>query len=193
MAEKEQSVEDLQRQVLQAQLARETASLEETVENNAERKQKREVAARTNAQRQRQFAQDRSNLRAIQHRCEHRAGGYAGETDILEGDGHSVLSVTIMPDGHTKFLQCPRCRLSLYGRLRTKQEEARMKKAAEAVMDKNPKGYESDPNWLKWDNHQWWMDLMKVHKKFAIKKSIMRGPTFNFQNSEGMSVIPELR
>jgi hypothetical protein len=201
MADKtDKTVEELQKQLLEAQLRtqkaildREEAGLEQTLESTSTYKQKREVAARTNAARQRQFTQDQRNLRDIQrNKCEHRSGGYAGESSILEGDGPSVLSVTIMPDNKTKFIQCPRCVLALYGRDRNHKEEAKMEMAAEAVEKKNP-NFDTDPVWLKWHNHVWWKELIATHKKFAYKKSIMRGPTFTFENEQGVPFIPELR
>ena len=89
MAEK-QNLDSLQQEVLESQLrtqkailAREEAALEDTMEALADRKQKKERARRTNADRQRQFALDRDNQRHLQQNvCEHRAGGYAGEEDF---------------------------------------------------------------------------------------------------------------
>jgi hypothetical protein len=203
MAEKQNAAtEELQQEVLHAQLrtqkailAREEASLEETMESLADRKQRKDVAQRTNANRQRQFALDRANQRHLQKNvCEHRAGGYAGETPITEGGGtnsFSVLHVTIMPDSKTMFIQCGRCPLKMYWRARSVTEEDKLQAAAEAVRKGNPKSYQNDKAWLAWEDHLWGKELMATHKKDGLKKSIMKGPTFEFEK-DGMPFIPDI-
>ena len=185
----------LQQEVLEASLrtqkaiqAREEAALEDTLELLAERKQKKETARRTNADRQRQLALDRANQRHLQQNvCEHRSGGYAGETPITEGGGtnsFSVLHVTIMPDGKTQFIQCGRCPLKLYWRARSPQEEERMQAAAQKA---KPGSKEA----LAWEDHLWGKQLMGTHKKDGLKKSVMKGPTFDFDKN-GLPYIPDI-
>jgi hypothetical protein len=193
--EKSQSVEELQRGVLAAQLrtqeailAREEASLEETKEALADRKQKKDTAKRINANRQAQFALDRANQRHLQKNvCEHRSGGFAGETPVTEGGGtnsFSVLHVTTMPDGKTMFIQCGRCPLKMYYRPRSKAEEERMQAAAEKAQ---PNSKEA----IAWEDHLWGKELMATHKKFALKTAVMKGPTFDFEKN-GMPFIPDI-
>ena len=194
MAEK-QNLDSLQQEVLESQLrtqkailAREEAALEDTMEALADRKQKKERARRTNADRQRQFALDRDNQRHLQQNvCEHRAGGYAGETPITEGGGtnsFSVLHITVMPDGKTVFIQCGRCPLKLYWRERSPQEEAKMEAAA-------GKAKAGSREAMAWEDHLWGKQLMAVHKKEGLKKSVMKGPTFDFEK-EGVRFIPDI-
>lgn len=201
MAEKSTN-EALQQEVLEAQLrtqkailAREEAGLEETLESLSDRKVKKERARQTNAQRQAQFRQDRRSQRHLQrYVCEHRAGGYAGETPLTEGGGtnsFSVLHITVL--GHEKiyFIQCGRCPLKMLWRLRSPQDEAKMKAAAEAVEKKKPETFENDAVWLAWDDYVWGKELMATHKKEGLKKSIMKGPTFDFEK-EGIPIVPDI-
>jgi hypothetical protein len=187
MAEKKNN-DELQREILEAQLEQSKITLEQTRETSAAYRQRKESTARANAQRQRQFTADRANLRAIQKRCQHMAGGDAGG-DPLEGGGKfafSTLCCTIMPDGVTRLLQDPRCRLMLYGRERTPQEETKM----EALAAKAKPGSQE---WLAWDDHLWWKDLLRLFRKEGLgKKAIMRGPTFSFRKEDGTNVIPDI-
>lgn len=190
------SNEEIQREILETQLEQSKISLEQTRESNASYRQRRDVAAKTNANRQRQFAMDRANLRHIQRvKCQHMAGGDAGESP-LEGGGKfafSILAVTIMPDGITELIQCARCRLMLYGRKLNPQEEARLRAAAEKAEEKNPETFASDPAWQKWDDHVWFKELKVTHRKEGLKHSVMRGPTFKFEDAKtGVPVIPDV-
>lgn len=182
------SNEDLQRQILEAQLEREKISLEQTQDGSAAYRQRKEVATRANKNRQRQLSRDRANLRAIQMRCEHMAGGDAGG-DPLEGGGKfafSTISCTLMPDGVTKLLQDPRCRLMLYGRERTPQEKRKMEAAA---IKAGPESKDA----VAWQDHLWWEELHKLWRKEGLgKKSLMRGPTFDFTTENGLRIIPDI-
>jgi hypothetical protein len=194
MAEK-QNLEALQQEVLESQLrtqkaiqVREEAALEDTLEALAARKQKKETARRTNADRQRQLALDRANQRHLQQNvCEHRSGGYAGETPITEGGGtnsFSVLHITVMPDGKTVFIQCGRCPLKMYWRARSDAEEGRM----QAVAAKAKPGSKEA---MAWEDHLWGKQLVAAHKKDGLKKSVMKGPTFDFEK-DGVPFIPDI-
>ena len=180
--------EDLQREILETTLEQQKIALDQTRDQNAAYRQRKEVASRANANRQRQFAHDRANLRAIQKKCQHMAGGDAGG-DPLEGGGKfafSTISKTIMPDGVTDLLQCPRCRLMLYGRILSKPEEARLEAAASKAGD-------GSKAWEKWDDYLWYKELLALHRKEGLgKKSVMRGPTFDYTRGDGLRVIPDI-
>ena len=189
------ATEDLQQEVLEASLrtqkailAREEAALEETLEALDERKVKRARAKAINKDRQDQLALDRASQRHLQQNvCEHRSGGYAGETPITEGGGtnsFSVLHVTVMPDGRTMFIQCGRCPLKLYWRARPETEEAKMRDAAAKA---KPASKEAQA----WEDHLWGKQLMATHKKEGLKKSLMKGPTFDFEKN-GLPYIPDI-
>lgn len=202
MADKQNATEQLQQDVLEAQLrtqkailAREEAGLEETLESLSDRKVKKQRAAAINAGRQKQFALDRASQRHLQKNvCQHRSGGYAGETPMTEGGGtnsFSVLHVTVMPDSKTMFIQCGRCPLKMNWRARSSAEEERMSAAAEAVRKSNPKDYLNQKAWLAWEDHLWGKELMAIHKKEGLPKSIMKGPTFDFEK-DGLPFIPDV-
>jgi hypothetical protein len=195
MAEKQNPNDALQQEVLEAQLrtqkailAREEAGLEETLESLADRKEKKERARRINADRQRQLALDRASQRHLQRQqCQHRSGGFAGETPITEGGGtnsFSVLHVTIMPDSKTMFIQCGRCPLKLYWRARSEGEEDKMEAAAK-------KAGRGSKEALAWEDHLWGKELMATHKKEGLPKSIMKGPTFDFEK-DGVPFVPDI-
>ncbi len=188
-------IDSLQQEVLEAQLrtqkailAREEAGLEETLESLADRKEKKERARRINADRQRQLALDRASQRHLQKNvCEHRSGGYAGETPLTEGGGtnsFSVLHVTVIGHDKVKFIQCGRCPLKLWWRERSPQEEARMEAAAKKA------GAGSPAAWA-WEDHLWGKELMATHKKEGLPKSNMKGPTFIFEK-DGVPFVPEV-
>jgi len=204
MAKDEQTsgVDLLQKEVLEAQLrtqkailAREEAGLEETLEALADRRQKKTIAARINANRQEQIALDRRSQRHLQRNvCQHRSGGYAGETPITEGGGTNSFSVLhISYIGHDKvvFIQCGRCPLKMWWRQRSPTEEVAMKAAADAALKKDPKNLDTNKAWLAWEDHLWGKELMAVHRKEGLPKSIMKGPTFNFEK-DGVPFIPEI-
>ena len=197
MAKEEQQggLDLLQKEVLESQLrtqkailAREEAALEDTMAMLADRKQKKEIARRTNEQRQRQIALDRASQRHLQQNvCEHRSGGYAGETPITEGGGtnsFSVLHVAIIGHDKIRFIQCGRCPLKLWWMERSPREEARMEAAAK-------KAGEGSKEAMAWEDHLWGKQLLATHKKEGLKKSTMKGSTFNFEK-DGVAFVPEV-
>jgi hypothetical protein len=197
MAKEEQlsGLELLQKEVLESQLrtqkailAREEAALEDTLESLAASKQKKEIARRTNADRQRQMALDRASQRHLQQSvCEHRSGGYAGETPITEGGGtnsFSVLHVTIVGHEKFRFIQCGRCALKLWWRERSPAEE----RAMEALAKKAGLGSKEA---MAWEDHLWGKQLLAIHKKDGLPKSTMKCSTFNFEK-DGVPFVPEV-
>jgi hypothetical protein len=197
MAEKQNVVtetEELQKEVLQASLrtqkailAREEAALEETLEALADRKQKKETAKRTNENRQAQLAIDRANQRHLQQNvCQHRSGGYMGQTPITEGGGtnsFSVLHVTILGHDKIKFIQCGRCPLKLWI-VDTPAEEKRLQAAAAKA---KPGSKEA----MAWEDYLWGKELLATHKKTSLPNSTSKGATFNFEKN-GVPFIPKV-
>lgn len=197
-----QSVEELNRRLLEKQLENAEAEaevrsvsletqkvqLEEAKESAEAYRQKKADAKRRNEERERGFQSKATNDKTAQKQCEHRSGGWAGETSLLEGDGPSVLHVTIFPDQVTEFIQCTRCQLKIFGRPRSQAEEAKM---AEAAAVANGKFGERHPDVIAWENHLWWKQLREQHRRTGYKKSVMRGPTFTFKTLDGMPVVPE--
>jgi len=193
MAEK--TVEQLQREVLEVQLRRESAALEDTVEQLNDRKIRKERSAKTNAQRQAQMSADNKAAKQIEKSCRHKSGG--NPQNILRGGGKfsfSILTRVLMPDGKTELIQCQRCRLKLYGRERTPAEERKMRAAADRAeqVSEAKRSLEEKKAIAAWEDHQEWKRLREISIEEGIDDSFMRGPTFNFQNEEGMSVIPEV-
>jgi hypothetical protein len=195
MAEKQSDLDALQQEVLESQLRtqkaiqmREEAALEDTLESLADRKVRKERARKINSDRQRQIALDRANQRHLQQVvCEHRSGGYAGETPITEGGGtnsFSVLHVTILGHDKVRFIQCGRCPLKLWWKERSAHEEGRMEAAAKKA------GVGSEAA-RAWEDHLWGKELLRIHKKEGLPHSTMKGATFNFEK-EGVPFVPEV-
>ena len=181
---KEKTVEELQRELIQTQLETAKITLEQQREANLTYKERKARAKKANEIRQAEFSRQRLTIRAIQMGCAHLSGGEPTDP-VTEGGGKfsfSVLTRVIMPDGKTVWVNCPRCRLKLYGRHRTKQEEARMAAAAE----------KGDPVAVAaWEDHQWWKQLMVTSKKDGIPHNEIRGVTFNFEKN-GTNFIPDI-
>lgn len=180
----EKSKTDIERQILETQLETAQIALEEQRERNEAYKAKKKVAALTNAQRQAQFKADRLMTRNVQRDvCQHLAGGEAGG-DPTQGGGKfafSVLSRVIMPDGKTELIQCPRCRLKLYGRELSPAEREKLKDG------KRVGPFET------YEDFEWWTELRATSKKDGVPNNVMRGPTFMFQNEQGVNFIPDMR
>ena len=75
-----------------------------------------------------------------------------------------------MPDGKTILLQCPRCRMMKYP-------------PTKALKESNPKKYAEE---LAEYNR-----LLQMSIDEGIEDSELRGPTFLFENKEGVPFIPE--
>lgn len=196
MAKEEQSsgVDLLQKEVLEASLRtqkaillREEAALEETLEALADRRQKKETAKRTNENRQAQLALDRATQRHLQQNvCQHRSGGYMGQTPVTKGGGtnsFSVLHVTILGHDKVKFIQCGRCPLKLW-MIDSPAEEKRLQAAAAKA---KPGSKEA----MAWEDHLWGKELLAMHEASALPNATSKGATFNFEKN-GVPFIPEV-
>lgn len=187
MAEtKEKSLEQMQREITETDLETKRLQLAEAKSRNAHFAQTEETRRKTNQQRQEEFKHTAASTRATQKDCRHKSGG--SPTNIHKGGGKfsfSLLTRTIMPDGKTELIQCQRCFLKLYGRERTGAEIAKLK-ALDAADEK--KGGTA----TRYEDHLWWVKLRETSIEDGIPDNVMRGPTFTFQNAEGVNFIPEL-
>lgn len=189
------SLEDLQREILAVDLETKTLNLAEAKQRNADYIEREHRRHESNSRRQSEISEMRRNMRSIQMSCAHLSGGEA-TANPTEGGGKfsfSVLTRAIMPDGKHNFIQCPRCRMGLMGRQRTPVEEAKLKKAAQLCQVDYPENYRDRKEYQAWEDHERWKELMKVSRKEGIPHNEIRGPTFNFQDSQGVNFIPDLR
>lgn len=198
MPEKIKTVEELNRELLEVQLETARVGLEEAKRKNADYKVAEARRHEHNRQRQAEIEQGQKTRAMIVKRCRHKSGG--SPTNIARGGGKfsfSLITRAIMPDGVTEFLQCSRCPLKLYGRERGAAEEKTMekaaKKAAEERLEHNPKSKFLSPAEQAWTDHQLWKELREVSIEEGLEHGITRGPTFMFQNENGIPIIPELR
>lgn len=102
----------IQDEIAETQLAEAKMRLELT---------KRQVAAfeaseadkkRRNIERQKQLSSERQTRAADAKRCKHRQGGTPKKP--FAGKGSTALRVATMPDGFTKLIMCPICRLRVF-------------------------------------------------------------------------------
>lgn len=110
----EQQLDDLHRQIAQAQLDKARMELELTNEQVAQFKAGRESRSRQNKQRQAQLQKDRLEVARAANDCSHRQGGSAGRQGTPHGKGQSALTIAKMPDDRTELIMCAICRLRVF-------------------------------------------------------------------------------
>lgn len=108
-AQQLQSKDDIELQIAQTRLKRETLDLEAAQEDNDRRVQTKAQRARANRQRQQDLANEVAGRKAATRQCTHRQGGSPGA--LNKGKGPTALNVAKMPDGFTKLIMCGICRL----------------------------------------------------------------------------------
>lgn len=174
--EKEKTLEEIQREIAEVELETKQLNLAEARDRNEKFKQAEATRHKHNRQRQSELKQTDAGQKAIIRACRHKSGG--SPTNVLKGGGigsFSILTRALMPDGVTVFIQCARCPLKIYFRDLTAPEEAKLKKG--------------DPE--KYETYLEGKRLFEISKDQGIEHAELRGPTFFFQNSEGVPVIPD--
>ncbi len=174
---KERSLEEIQREVAEVDLQTKQLQLGEAKKRNEMFLAAEETRKRGNRQRQSELAQGRRAQETVVKACRHKSGG--SPHNILRGGGigsFSILTRALMPDGVTRLIQCSRCRLKMYFRLLMPPEEAKLKKG--------------DPE--KYDLYLEGKRLFDVSTDQGIEHAELRGPTFFFQNEQGVPIIPEM-
>lgn len=172
----EMSVEDIQREIALVELQTKKLQLEEAKKNNAAYLEAEKQRSKRNRQRQGELKQIAQAEEAVVKKCRHKSGG--NPKDVLRGGGigsFSIISRALMPDGVTVFLQCARCRMKIYFRPLSVAEEAKLQKA--------------DPQM-----HSRYLEGKRLHEtsiEDGLEHAELRGPTFFFQNSEGVPIIPD--
>lgn len=171
------SLEEIQREIALIELETKQLNLAEAKKRNADFKQREEQRHKHNRQRMAELKAGREAHDAIVRRCRHKSGG--GPHNVLRGGGigsFSTITRALMPDGVTVLLQCARCRLNRYFRLLPAAEEARLKKGS-------PEKYE---------DYLVGKKLYETSVESGLEHAELRGPTFLFQNAEGIPIIPEM-
>ncbi|MGA9668415.1 MAG: hypothetical protein WBQ94_04360 [Terracidiphilus sp.] len=128
MADK--NIQELQAELVSLQIEEARIKLEQTRENIAEWKGKKEVGARQNAQRQGQLKADHVDRAAVIGGCTHRQGGSPGRE--RKGAGPSALRVVILPDDRT-LVMCANCPMRVFSPLPTDKNPER--RAGESAAD----------------------------------------------------------
>lgn len=173
----DKSLEQIQREIALLDLQTKQLNYAEAKQRNEKFIQSESSRRRHNQQRQSELAQGRAAAASIVKECRHKSGG--SPTRILKGGGigsFSIISRALMPDGVTVFLQCARCRLKEYWRQLNGREETRLQ--------------EGDPTlWAKYIEGK---RLHDMSKDSGLEHAELRGPTFLFQNEQGVPIIPAM-
>jgi len=177
------SPEQLTQRIAEVELETKLLLLRTAERTNAEAEQHEEQRQKQNQQRQTELAQLRQAREATVRACRHKSGGRPG--NILKGGGvgsFSIISRTLMPDGVTLFLQCPRCRMAEY------TPEKPVKPVGEAATATALEEYKD-----KLQDYAAAMDRFNGLLEASIDAgfdNFMRGPTFAFKTAEGVPFIP---
>ena len=180
MPENKQTLDEMQREILEVQLETARISLAKAkAENQAwhEREKSQEIS---NQQRQAHLANVEAKRQGIQAVCLHRQGG--GPEDRYEGDGKSCLTLARVFFSNNFLIQCNRCDLALqrphpkrkstkplFSGETQKQIDARIKLYNEEVVR-----YEG---------------LLREAKGNKLRP--MLGPTWEFTDEDGNNFIPD--
>ena len=166
------SLDEIQREIAQVQLQTARLGLAEQKKTNAEFIQKEAARREANKRRMDELQVARNNRYATIRECRHRSGG--NPKRILRGGGKnsfSLISRSVMPDGVTVLLHCQRCRLALYTPVENGSRQLWFKTYAEEQAYYEKRLEESIEEGCSEHNEQ-------------------RGPTFMFQNAQGVPVVP---
>lgn len=101
--------EQMEFEILEAHHKKALLDLDETVDTNTQRAQRKAVTARVNEERQRGFKTLAQSQEERFRRCTHRQGGKMHQLDVRETN-QSALMVMKMPDDFTIVISCPVCR-----------------------------------------------------------------------------------
>lgn len=176
-AGEEKSLEQIQREIAELDLQTKQLQYGEAKKRNELFVQAEDQRHRQNRQRQAELAQGRAAHASVVKVCRHKSGG--SPRNILKGGGigsFSIISRALMPDGVTVLLQCARCRLRQYFRQLSGPEEAKLRKG------------DSE----KWAVYQEGKRLYEASIDLGLEHAELRGPTFFFQNAEGVPLVPEM-
>lgn len=169
--ETKRTTEEINREIAEIELETKRLMLAEQKKRNAEFSEAERRRSDANQKRMNELEQARKNQQRIVRACRHKSGGTPN--NLLRGGGRfsfSLISRSIMPDGKTILLQCPRCRMMKYPPEKT-------------LMNSNPQLYAEE---LAEYNK-----LLQMSIDEGIEDSELRGPTFLFENTEGVPFIPE--
>lgn len=164
------TLEQVQLEIAEVELQTKLLLLGQAKRSNEDFEVKEQRRREGNKRRMSELAAMRRNHEATVKSCRHKSGG--SPKSILKGGGigaFSIITRTIMPDGVTVLLQCPRCRMLLYT-------------PHPSLKESNPKQYLKD---------------LEIYNKYleesqdnGLEHAEMRGPTFFFQNAQGVPVVP---
>lgn len=180
--ETKRSIEDINREAAEVSLQSAQIRLAQDKKANELYLQAEEQRHKSNAQRQSELKELLKGRRTRQNKCRHMSGGQP--KNILKGGGigsFSLISRSLMPDGVTYLLQCPRCRLKEFTpRKPTKLDFTKAGNFNETKFDAAMEVYEAAKE--RFD------DLFEKSEDAGLAE--LRGPTFMFKTIDGVPVVP---
>jgi hypothetical protein len=165
------TVEELNLEIAQVELETKRLMLAEQKKRNADFTEAERSRHEANQKRMDELTNTERNKARVISTCRHRSGGTPA--NLLRGGGRfsfSLITRAVMPDGKTILLQCPRCRMMKYP-------------PTKALKDAHPGVYLAE---LTEYNR-----LLQMSVDEGIEDSELRGPTFLFENAQGVPFIPE--
>jgi hypothetical protein len=173
--------EELQREILEIDLQTRKLTLERQKEENQTFIQTREQRSAQNKQRQTLLKEAEKVRRYIQREvCLHKQGG--GPDDRYEGDGKSVLYLSRVFFSNNFLIQCPRCDLA-------EQRPHPARKSRKPIFEGETQRQIAERIELYNKDVKWYESLLKDAKTNKLRP--MLGPTWEFQNEDGNTFIPE--
>jgi multidrug efflux pump subunit AcrA (membrane-fusion protein) len=180
MADK--SNEQLQRELLETQLDTARIGRERAQQENDTYHQQQAARGTQNKQRQAILAQEAARREEIQRLCLHQQGG--GPEDRYEGDGKSALTLSRVFFSNNFLIQCPRCDLALQRpHPKRKSPKAIFPGETAAAIKARVELYNADVTRYE--------DLLKRARSNKLRP--MLGPTWEFQNEDGTTFIPDAK
>lgn len=168
--EKNKSMEELQREILETDLKTKQIQLRQAQKANADFEAAEERRHESNRLRMAELKQGRENHARIVKNCRHRSGGRP--TDIFKGGGigsFSIISRVLLPDGVTRVLFCSRCGMEMYP-------------PEKSLAKQDPKKYAEDL--------AEYQRLLAISEEEGLEFAETRGPTFFF-TKDGVPFVPD--
>lgn len=167
------SPEELQKAILLIEYQTKTLTLAQTRKNLTDFEDVERKRREQNKRRMSELKSEREMRERIVSVCRHRSGGTP--KNLLKGKGvgsFSLISRTLMPDGITILLQCPRCRMRIFTPQRPKPGSSKV------VFEQYAKELDH------------YNKLLQDSIEDGLEFAELRGPTFTFLR-DGVPFIPE--
>lgn len=175
------SAEELQKLVLKTQAQTALITLKKAQREIQQFDEIEESRKISNSQRQAHLAKVAARAEYIQREvCLHKQGG--GPEDQYEGDGKSCLTLARVFFSNNYLIQCNRCDLAI-------QRPHPSRKSKRPIFDGETQAEIKERIAKYTEDVKYYESLLKEAKSNKLRP--MLGPTWEFQNEDGVPIIPE--